>query len=342
MQTKIVYAIASKMDGLYFEQAYISMTSLRIYNPEAWVILVVDDFSNRVLENKLFSFDSLINEKKVIEIINPKLTTNQRSRWLKTSLREHIQGDFLFIDADTVICSKLDEIDEFESDMGAVPDFHVSLVSNPFSDLYLVPQCKTIKHVPYQEKFYFNSGVICVKDNEKTRNFYDRWHKDWKRGIIYGINYDQPTFNKTNHMFGSMIKELHGSWNCQLKFGLPFYGGTIKILHYLITFKGIENIHYMTNSNIYEHLANTGKIDDITINVIKNPLWNFISPVVIIGKRELDFQTTSIARIVMNLYYKRKILFTIINKIASLVFKLEEFINTITVKLKYRYSRKKY
>ena len=42
MKTKIVYTIVSDENDIFFEQALLSIYSLRKYNPDAFVELVID------------------------------------------------------------------------------------------------------------------------------------------------------------------------------------------------------------------------------------------------------------------------------------------------------------
>ena len=111
MKTKIVYDVICSANDLYFEQLLASVWSLKHYNPEAYVILLTDEASSNAIEAKGYKeTHELIDEIKIIEL-DDKLTNKEKSRWIKTSLRKLIAGDFLFIDADTIISGPLDGLD---------------------------------------------------------------------------------------------------------------------------------------------------------------------------------------------------------------------------------------
>ena len=76
-----------------------------------------------------------------------------------------------------IITDKLDEIDLFDGDIGAVVNNHV-----PISQYYNRYADK-IRRIAKQEGWtctdnvpYFNSGVLYVKDTEKARHFCSDWH----------------------------------------------------------------------------------------------------------------------------------------------------------------------
>ena len=80
-----------------------------------------------------------------------------RSRYLKTTLRQHISGDFLFVDADTVITCDLSEIDEVDMEIAAVLDRH-----SPVSEHELVDGIKSaISKLSLNCKYSVNA-VLCA------------------------------------------------------------------------------------------------------------------------------------------------------------------------------------
>lgn len=322
MKTKIVYTVVSSDKDYYFEQTFISVTSLRMRNPDAWVTLVTDDLSGKILKERKFDFDSIINDHIVVTIDAPKLTNHQRSRWLKTSVRKYVEGDFLFMDSDTVINGNLDDIDAFDGDLGAVCDIHTSLQRNPFRQM-IVDHAELLDYDCFAEMNYFNSGVIYAKDNKRTRDFYRSWHEEWKRGMTRRVYMDQPSFNKTNHVYGSLIKVLAGEWNCLLKYGLPLFDKA-KIIHCLATTREIDRIHYLMEDDGYEYLKKTGQIDDTTGALLREPLKYFSVPVEIISKKEIDLKMTDTLLMLKTIYFNYPALFRFINKAVSIFLKLRK------------------
>ena len=112
MKTKIVYVLASSQEDYFLEQCLISLKFLRKYNPEAYVVLVCDDTTESSLNGNRQDIKLLINELKSIQFERP-VNKVERSRLMKVNLRKYVEGDFLYIDCDTIIVNDLSEIDNF-------------------------------------------------------------------------------------------------------------------------------------------------------------------------------------------------------------------------------------
>ena len=105
---KYVYVLTSNETDFYAEQAVVSIYSLKKFNSGCFVVLVVDSSTNENLINGRELVKNLVDEVIVIDI-PPLFSNHQKSRFLKTSLRDIISGDFIFIDTDTIILGSLDE-----------------------------------------------------------------------------------------------------------------------------------------------------------------------------------------------------------------------------------------
>ena len=126
MKTKIVYCLVSQDKDIYLEQLLLSLISLRNYNQSAQVTVVMDKTTKDGLIGNRNIIQNYIDEIIVVNDIE-HLSNSQKSRVLKTTLRERITGAYLFIDVDTIITDKLDEIDELllqNIEIAAVKDSH--------------------------------------------------------------------------------------------------------------------------------------------------------------------------------------------------------------------------
>ena len=179
MKTKIVYVVVSDTTDIYLEQALLSVFSLRKHNPNAYVELVVDQDTNTTIAEKRGEILKYIDNKVVINVPE-EYNKVCRSRWIKTSLRQHIQGNFLFIDTDTLVTDCLDDIDSFDGEMGAVKDQHV-LVGKNRGVKKLQINAERDGWIWSETLAYYNSGVMYVKDSPFTHKFYQTWHNKWIR-----------------------------------------------------------------------------------------------------------------------------------------------------------------
>ena len=131
MKTQIVYVLVSSDKDLFLEELWVSVYSLRQFHPDVAVNVVTDDdTSSRIESNKAL-------RGLITNIIVGKTPVNynskERSRELKTTIRELVKGDFLYIDTDTVICKPLDDIDCFAYDVAGVPDSNAWCRNHAFS-----------------------------------------------------------------------------------------------------------------------------------------------------------------------------------------------------------------
>lgn len=228
MKTKIVYVIVSSLNDVYWEEGWVSAWSARYHNPEAHIALVCDKESLEVAEESY--------RKKSLELFDEKITVDfddgivqkQRSRWMKTNLREYVKGDFLFIDTDTVITDKINEIDDWDIDIGMVNNEHRRHNQTDFN-VHLYEMAYGQK-LPFDIPYY-NSGIIFAKDTEKVHTFFQKWHQNWQElGSLLHYT-DQTSLTKTNMELGRPVSEISGIYNCQISYSIT-YLHLAKIMHY--------------------------------------------------------------------------------------------------------------
>ena len=105
MKTQIVYVLVSSEKDVFLEELWVSAWSLRQYEPDVTVNVVVDEpTAKRVYSNE--DLMALITNVVVADVPE-EYTPKERSREIKTRIRELIKGEFFYIDTDTVICKPL-------------------------------------------------------------------------------------------------------------------------------------------------------------------------------------------------------------------------------------------
>ncbi len=268
MKTKIVYVLVSSENDIYFEQAWLSAWSLKHYNSAAKIIMLTDsntiEIANRTKrKNALTLFDEI----KTCDFNNN--TNNKiRSRWLKTNMRNLVQGDFLFIDSDTIITDELTEIDNFQSNLGLVFDLNRRL-KECFQSDKIKSNIKTIFNINVPDNFdYYNSGVMYVKDVQDNYVFFDKWHKNWQYSLQKtGKVLDQPPLFKTDVDMGGIIKPIDGIYNCQILSSIK-YLHSAKIIHFFNVIK--NDISPFYNVALYEEIKKNGIISNSLQTLVKN------------------------------------------------------------------------
>ena len=321
MKTKIVYVLTSSEKDFLLEQLLLSLYSLRYYNPNAEVYLVVD-------QDTLVSINGARNTVReyltnIIAIKAPEEYNNMlRSRWLKTSLREYIEGDYLFIDSDTIITDSLEECDDWNFDIASVIDRHIPVDSNHQYHDYICDRAKDTGWTFTQaDALYFNSGVMFVKDNKKTHSFYKEWHKYWMQGVEKNVYQDQPTLGKVNKEFGYLIHELNGIWNCQIMANGIKYLAHSKIVHYFNAERQSErkSIFYLpSDKNIYKKIKKDNFVlDGATKEMIKNGRCAFADNYAIFADEQLLAIRDSFSQYVIKGFFSRCLFYKILRLFYS-------------------------
>lgn len=235
-----VYVLVSNEKDTYYEQTMISAQSLLQHNEGAKVVILVDQGTAATFTGKRTFHEKLGVEIKEIQV--PEAYNNRdRSRFLKTTMYNYIDEDFLFIDGDTLICDELrcdsSEIDPSMS-IGMVLDRHQKISENSYENFYDLRAKPLGWSSGYQDK-HFNSGVIWVKKSDDAQKFFNEWHKLWKETLEkYSVVYDQTALNEVNARLNGVVKEMDGVWNCQATRRSSFlkYLHEAKIMHYYASF----------------------------------------------------------------------------------------------------------
>ena len=270
MRTKLVFVLTCAPEGTYIEQAVLATYSAHYYNPSAYIVLIVDDKTDRLISDGRDEILKYISEKIVIPFEDEK-TMVYRSRWIKTSVRELVDGDFLFVDCDTVTTRGLEEIDSFGCVVGAVPDSHLKV--KEFGDA--LREASKAKVAPLgidldKEEYYFSSGVIYVKDTPETHRLYDRWHSIWEQGVRNGVNIDQPSLAKANIEAGRLIERIDDRYNCVI-YTQPDFAKDASILHFTV----FRNPSWLFSKRVLGIIREQG-IQEWMVPFILNPVSTYI------------------------------------------------------------------
>jgi len=306
---KYVYVLTSSENDLYYEQFFLSVTSLRLHNPEAFILVLVDSKTREGLTGRRSGYENAVSE--TITITAPQeLSQKEVSRWIKTSMKKYIEGDFLYIDCDTVIADKLDIDFPSEVKIGAVFDTHVSLSKHHKARHFELEDMAT-KFDSFETGIRYNGGVIFCRDIPEADDFFLRWHSLWLFSNKNGISQDMPALNQANHELGGVITELNGKWNCHITYnGLPFLFGA-KIIHYIATaFDFIDCPFLPASRAVLFSVKETGVVLPEILELLKNPKSAFeYSSRIISDKAEIDVVNSKMFLLLLILRKKKSRLF---------------------------------
>ncbi len=123
MKNKLVYVLTnSGRDDRFAAMAVLSLHTFQRRNHNADVFVVMDELTCFTPEKCCLS---IWEDAKAVGVdISSEYAIMQCSRYFKTTLREHVKGDFLYIDGDTFVTDSLKEIDHTDADMAMVANLN--------------------------------------------------------------------------------------------------------------------------------------------------------------------------------------------------------------------------
>lgn len=227
--TKYLFVLTSSPKDFFCEQTLVAIASLRDHNPKAFVSLLTDDRTAETLTGKRAVLKEAVDELKVLSL-DEKLSPMQRSRYLKTVMRNEIDGDFLYMDSDIAVVGSLDIPEKWRGGIYAVLDFHTNL-HKAINRKKVLNAARMLGFSPILNDELFNGGVMFASDTPDVRAFFKKWHELWEYSVSKNYPYDMAALAETDFSFGYKIRKMPGEWNCQLAYGKRFLPNA-KILHF--------------------------------------------------------------------------------------------------------------
>lgn len=293
MNTKILYLLISGPADVYMEQAYVSAYSAARLNPDASLVLLTDTATDNgwLKENPLSAAFKALFSEIVVAPLDPDLPAMQRSRLLKTGMREYVKGDFLFIDADTLVQRPLAGIDDFQPALAAVPDLHSTFAEHPHRRATL-NMCKKLRYDASGDEYYFNSGVLLVRDTSGNHSFFKQWQKNYLAGYKKGIRPDQPSLAKTNE--NKYITRMPDAWNCEVQNGVRYLKDAF-IIHYMVTNISagqLDRLYLLNDPEVMLRMRHAGQMTDEILEVVKDPFKGYAPVTQVFAGKEIFFFRT--------------------------------------------------
>jgi len=316
-----LYILTSTPNDFYYEQFLLSITSLKIKMPDADITLLCDSNTKRNLTGRRSEYKKIVRETVTAEAPT-ELTQVEVSRWLKTSMRRLVQGDFLFIDCDTIITDDLSSIinasTENQMKFSACLDKHLPIDCHNNKN-FIIGNDKRLRFSSYTNNRHYNSGVIYCADTAESHKIFDRWHELWLYSKSKNIVRDQPSFNAAIYENQAYFTELDGTWNCQIAYnGLSFLSES-KIIHYFATDHiFVESPFLFARDSFLKQIKETGSISPELLKLLENPRSAFAAHAQIIAGDDMLYVVNSnLFQFIFLLKKKCPPLFNFLNLISS-------------------------
>lgn len=212
-RTTCVYVLTSDGTDRYADINWISAASLRIHNPNAVIVLVCDAESAAAIEKVDHGILDTVDQ--LVAVKTPPGTPGFRNRFVKTGIRQHVGGPFLFLDADTLVRASLSQVFESSADFAAAANHSGS--GHPSE----MPSCEVdmfnLMGWEMPTRYYVNGGVLFFADSLGAYDFCDIWHQHWLASFARtGKHLDQPSLNAALAASGVNFQWLPTRFNAQV------------------------------------------------------------------------------------------------------------------------------
>ena len=329
---KYVYVLTSTPKDLYYEQCLMSVWSLRQHMRAAEIIVLVDDKTKASFtpENKrveLYKYAS-----RIVSIdFEDKVTNVERSRLIKTSIPDYVEGSFLYIDCDTIICDDLSEIENEPFTTAGILDAHCLLDEHIHKNYFLKRDKKLGFKGTKEAGLNINGGIILAKEGEESRSLFKTWNEVWKYSAYKKHDlHDQSALNEANFRTGLKMGHLDGKWNCQVSHGGLQFLKEAKIIHYYSSeFSGKNYVPYykLADKTLQNRIKEAGVIPEDIQNMILDPKFQFNYVHLINDRRIVDIMQSPLTFTIADIKAKLPFLFKIMEGQAA-------FLRSIGKKLK--------
>lgn len=225
-----LYILVWRSGEEYADITLLSMSFLREVHQDARILLLTDPETAIALHEA--SHPILSKADRLIESEAPHDSSPMRSWFLKSRMRQLIDGDFIFLDADTMVRQPLDELFTIEAPIAMAENHSLRFPEN-FPDMERVVYERNGWPIP-SNGHYLNSGVIFWRDDPQARRLGEIWAQCWDGSAACGYGYDQPSLNRAIETSKVAVHVLSDRFNAQIRAN-PYAGVDAAVWHFYQT-----------------------------------------------------------------------------------------------------------
>lgn len=324
MKTQIVYALTASPNDLFLQETWASVYSLRLYEHDRDVKVLC----NKPTADYIRRFPELVALFTEIIVVDVPEDYGQDycSRVIKTSIRQHISGKFLYVDTDTIFAGSLEYIDELTCDVAAVPEFNVPASDYYFRDTYIGKVRRFFNIDVSDAPRLHNGGVIYAADTPMAHEFYKRWYDNWYDSAVVrrcGVA-DQPPLMKADKDMGYIVAELPSEYNCQMAMCIEHFFEA-RIIHYIHFYLLPAPHNPFIDKSIYKQIKCDGAVTETTAKIIRNPKSAFKTPSAIVDGKTIEFLLSSPGHVFLCVFRHGGWMLSIMHKVSAVFNKILKY-----------------
>jgi hypothetical protein len=211
---RAVFVLTTNGLDLYYQMTRLAVASLKLTNPQVTVLVVCDERTNGHLQSSGSTLMAEVDEWLPMSV--PDGPDEFRNRFLKTNLRQRLDGPFLFLDSDIVVRGDLAEIFTLHADVAGACNHSLPEVKEQIWD----QDAEAMNQMgwSYAGDHYLNGGVLFWNDTEGAKLAGEEWHRRWLNSAKELRRFrDQPALNTAIEVTGAAVQVLPDRYNAQFK-----------------------------------------------------------------------------------------------------------------------------
>src|SRR5262245_20224280 len=208
---QICYVVTSDGSDDYARMTCISALAVRKLHPQARIIALADEATWHALQAAQSPLLQVVD--RIVRVETGDGDNRYRSRFVKTTMRRWVDGDFIFLDSDTLPVAPFDSLLHRRGAVVAALDWNTYPEDQYFPKLTgsIYQQLGWTCPVPY-----YNTGVLMLREQPEVIAFAEDWHRRWQLGVKLGCLNDQPAFNSALHENGVKVELLPKAFNAMV------------------------------------------------------------------------------------------------------------------------------
>jgi nucleotide-diphospho-sugar transferase len=268
---RFCYVVATRDDPQMLVMTHVAILTLKLVHNQAQVTLLVDGPTRELIDD---AYPVLRDEVDDLVAVDSGIQdAAASSRYLKTRMRDILDGDLLFLDIDTLVLRDLAPLWDHDAVTSGIHDDNT--LGGRFSD-ELLDGFKQLGW-PAPAEPYLNSGVMFWRDNADGRRLGEAWHRFWLASRKIMGDTDQPALHRAMTQTGVSLKLLPQDYNQKVR-DTP---GMLKhpaILHYE-TRSALHSRHTLIN-HLMRQMNENGRFDESLLERARrrNDPWGSAGP----------------------------------------------------------------
>jgi hypothetical protein len=213
MSHQICFVLTSDGRDVHADMTQIAAQFARRTNRGISISVLCDEESRQCLDRQRHPLLNHID--RLIPVWSPPGPAAFRNRYVKTQMRRHLQGPFLYLDGDTLVLDRLDEIFSCRAACAGVANHN-----GPTNPCQIFKDEEAVFHQlgwPIPHNYYINGGVLFLGDDKESYSFCETWHSKWLMASKRtGTHFDQPSLNSAVNESAPNFLLLNHRYNAQV------------------------------------------------------------------------------------------------------------------------------